>query len=145
MKASTYNILIADDDFLLLQNLKILVERLGHNVVCMAETGELVIAGAESNIIDLALLDIGMQESDGIVTAGILKDKYRIPTVIISGYGNIEYIEKAARAGVMSYLIKPISYTELQAAIQTAIARSREIHYLENLILEKKGNINFKD
>ncbi len=71
MKASTYNILIADDDFLLLQNLKILVERLGHNVVCMAETGEQVIAGAESNIIDLALLDIGMQESDGIVTAGI--------------------------------------------------------------------------
>ena len=137
MNSSAYNILIADDDFLLLQSLKILVERLGHTVVCIAETEEEILKGVNSNSIDLALLDIGMQESDGIVTAGILRNQYNIPTVIISGYGEIEYVEKAARAGVMSYLIKPISYVELQAAIETAIARSREILNLENKLLNK--------
>jgi DNA-binding NarL/FixJ family response regulator len=120
-----------------LQSLKILVERLGHTVVCIAETEEEILQGVNSKSIDLALLDIGMQESDGIVTAGILRNQYNIPTVIISGYGEIEYVEKAARAGVMSYLIKPISYVELQAAIETAIARSREIHNLENKLLNK--------
>ena len=70
MKSSKYNILIADDDFLLLQSLKILVERLGHTVVCTAETEAEVLQWVKSNSIDLALLDIGMQESDGIVTAG---------------------------------------------------------------------------
>lgn len=138
MNSSAYNILIADDDFLLLQSLKIFVERLGHTVVCIAETEEEILQGVNSiNNIDLALLDIGMQESDGIVTAGILRNQYNIPTVIISGYGDINYVEKAARAGVMSYLIKPISYVELQAAIETAIARSREILNLENKLLNK--------
>lgn len=137
MKSSAYKILIADDDFLLLQNLKMLVERLGHTVVCSAETEEQVLQGVRHNSIDLALLDIEMQESDGIITAGILREQYKVPSVIISGHGNIEYVEKAAKAGVMSYLIKPISCVELQAAIETAIARSREIHNLENQIIDK--------
>lgn len=122
-----YRIIIAEDEFILANNLKSLVESLSHEVVGVAETGAQAITLAEKFCPDLILMDIKLPEIDGITAARAIAQQHHIPTVIISAYSDRSYIEEAAEAGVMTYLVKPVSLGDLQAVIDLTMARYREL------------------
>ncbi len=125
-----YRIIIAEDEFLLANNLKTLVETLHHQVVGIAETGTQAVELATRYLPDLILMDIKIPEKDGITAAREIAQQLHIPAIIISAYSDPKYVEGAVEAGVMTYLIKPVSLCDLQAAIELAMARSREMQAL---------------
>jgi response regulator NasT len=124
-----FRVLIVEDEFLLASNLKTQVEALQHQVVGIAETGIEAIAMVERIPLDLVLMDVQLPELDGISAAKIIAQR-GIPVVVISAFSDRGYIEGAAEAGVMMYLIKPVSLGDLRAVIDLTMARYTELQAL---------------
>ena len=68
----------------------------------------------------------------------IIAHRWHIPTIIISAYSDRGYVEDAVEAGVMTYLIKPVSQGDLQAVIDLTLARAREIKALRQEVGDLK-------
>lgn len=115
-----YNVLIADDEPLLLRNIKSCIEKANsHFRVCwQAMNGEDALALAQQEHPDVIVTDIRMPVMDGLALAGELRQRgLEMPVVVLSGYHEFEYARQALGLGVVEYLLKPISQPELSALL----------------------------
>ena len=129
-------ILIAEDDGLEAQELARDVHALGHRVVGMAGTGRRTVEMARDLDPDLILLDIAMPDLDGISAAREILAVRPVPIVIVTGHADPDLVERAAAAGVFTYLLKPIGPRDLDAAIQVAQARFAELQALRRQVAD---------
>ena len=128
-------VLIVEDDLLVGMGLKAQLERLGHSVVGQASGAPEAMALYKEHKPDVVLLDIRLDEADGIEVATQLLKERRAPMIIISAYSDRELIDRAGAAGVFGYLIKPANAEALQAQMEVAVKRFEE-H--ERLTAEKR-------
>ncbi|AEF80638.1 response regulator [Leadbettera azotonutricia] len=71
---------------------------------------------------DLLLTDIRMPQMDGLELIRALHEELPdIKTMILSGYQDFEYARTALQCGAIEYLLKPISPSTLQTALERAI------------------------
>jgi len=89
-----------------------------------------------------------MPEPDGLAIAEILAAEMPLPIIMLTAYTEKSYIERAANAAVMGYLVKPISEDKLGPAIEVAVARfetmqatARKIYKLRTQ-LEARGLVD---
>lgn len=67
---------------------------------------------------DIVIIDIQMPGLNGLDVIRTLKEEREsIQFIIISGYGEFEYAQKAIRYGVRDYLLKPIMAEEMEEAL----------------------------
>ena len=67
---------------------------------------------------DIVIIDIQMPGLNGLDVIRRLKEEQEnIQFIIISGYGEFEYAQKAIRYGVRAYLLKPVMTEELEEAL----------------------------
>lgn len=120
------NVLIVEDDTLVGMGLKAHLQKLGHTVIAQAANG--AEAGKYFNEAnpDLVLMDIRLDQTDGIELAATLLEQRRVPMIIVSAYSDNELIERAAAAGVYGYLVKPATAESLAAQIGVALTRFAE-------------------
>ncbi len=123
-------ILIADDESLRVMSLREQLEKLGHRVVAEAGDGRTAARLAGELKPDLAILDIKMPELDGIDAAKEMMQDRPLPIILLSAYSERDLAERAAEAHVASYLMKPISESDLLPAIALAISRFEEFQNL---------------
>lgn len=73
--------------------------------------------------VDCLLTDIKMPGCDGLELIRILREErhYKKPIIILSGFGEFEYAQKALRYDVMDYLLKPIEEDRLLDQIRRAL------------------------
>ncbi len=72
---------------------------------------------------DLVITDLNMPQIDGIeLVARIDNMDYKPYTVILSGYDDFKYAQKAIKYGVKAYLLKPIDRSELLSIVRNAEA-----------------------
>lgn len=77
---------------------------------------------AERKEIDIAILDIRMPGVNGLELCGLLKNKNtKIQIIIISGYAEFEYAQKAIGYGVVGYCLKPLEYSEISKYLLKAV------------------------
>lgn len=119
-------VLIIEDDTLVLIGLRKQIERLGHVVVGEAPTADEAAALYATAQPDLVLLDIRLDNGDGIDLARKLLDVRRTPMIVVSAFSDKALIERAASAGVFGYLIKPVTAEALSAQIEVAVRRFNE-------------------
>ncbi|CEK19846.1 response regulator receiver and ANTAR domain protein [Chthonomonas calidirosea] len=127
-------ILIAEDDALQRLDLKRMLQQLGHSVVGEAEDGEEACRLARNLRPDLTILDIMMPKIGGLEVAETLSKERICPVLMLTAYSDAPMIERACKAGVLAYLVKPYRQQELQPAITIAIARYRELLALEGAL-----------
>ena len=121
-------VLIADDEAVIRLGLRTMLEEQGYRVVGEAADGGRALDLARKLRPDLVLLDIKMPGVDGLQAARQLcADR---PVIILTAYADREFVDRAAEAGVLAYLVKPIRESDLRPAIETALARFREIQAL---------------
>lgn len=72
---------------------------------------------------ELLLLDIGLPGEDGIAIANRLKGIPGLSIVMLTARSSAEDRIQSFEAGADTYLVKPVSYRELEAVIQRADAR----------------------
>lgn len=74
------------------------------------------------NQIDILITDIRMPEVSGIdLLQHINKHQLKTRSVILSGYSEFEYAQKALRLGAVDYLLKPVDKDDMEAAIKKVI------------------------
>ncbi len=133
------NLAIIDDNSSERVVLKGLVEASGFRVIAEGGNGldAVNICGEKSP--DLVIMDIKMPVKDGIEAAGEVNRRYQIPVVLLTARDDEETVKRAASAGVMAYLVKPVRLEELIPAVELAISRSLEFKALrkENEDLKK--------
>lgn len=128
-------ILIVEDDETISNQLEVQLEILNFSVAGIAETGSMAIQMTDELKPDLVLMDIYLEgEIDGIETASIIKDKFAVPVIFITGTGDDSIINRAQISEPYGYIIKPVNTTLLNASIITALNRRR----LENKIRQKE-------
>ena len=112
-------ILIADDHEVVRSGLKSLVDGTDIKVVVEASTGEEAIAAVDMHELDVVLLDIRMDEGDGLTALGRIKlDHPDLPILMLSTYDNPNYVARAVALGANGYLLKGSSRERLIEAIQ---------------------------
>jgi two-component system response regulator NreC len=118
-------ILLADDHTLMRGGLRLLIEQhpdLG--VVGEAEDGRQAVALAASLKPDVAVLDIGMPNLNGIEAAKqITEGDSGAAVVVLSMHRDETYILRALRAGVRGYLLKDSAESDLVSAIRSVVER----------------------
>jgi CheY-like chemotaxis protein len=116
---SGHRILVVEDNaFAALDMGEILTER-GFCVVGMTTTASEAIEKAGAGI-DLALVDVMLAGgSSGIGTAAVLRERYGVPSLFITG----ALPSTEARAAGVGYLSKPFTDEDLLRSIEAVMAR----------------------
>jgi response regulator NasT len=128
--------MVVEDDTLVGMGLRAQLEKLGHAVVGQAAGSAEAHALYSDKQPDIVLMDIRLDDTDGITLAGQLLAERRCPMIILSAYGDKELVERASNTGVFGYLIKPATPEGLQAQIEVAVRRFQQ---QEQLIQEKEA------
>jgi DNA-binding NarL/FixJ family response regulator len=118
----TLRVLICDDQALVRAGFRKLLEaRPDVDVVGEAEDGLQAVELARRRSPDLVLMDIRMPALDGIeATRRIIStSNHAVRILMLTTFGNDEYVYEALRAGASAFLLKDASPEELLAAIDT--------------------------
>lgn len=132
MTENTYTVVIAEDEKLLLDDLVQSVEEagLGFKVIGQAQTGTQALELVNELSPNLVISDINMPMMDGVTFLEQVYD-YSPSTrmIIISGYADFEYAQRAIHIKVSDYLLKPVDPNKLYEAllnVRTSLDRVRD-------------------
>jgi two-component system, response regulator PdtaR len=120
-------VVIAEDEALIRLDLVSLLEDAGYEVVAAVADGQAAIEAVELLKPDLVLMDVAMPILDGVTAASKITEQKLAPVVMVTAYSQVELVERAADAGAMGYLVKPVAPTSLVPAIEVAIARFEQL------------------
>ena len=114
-------ILVAEDEALIRMDLVEMLQGAGYEVVAQATNGQEAIDLALVHKPDLAILDVKMPVLDGISAAEKIINL--APVLMLTAFSQKELIDRARDAGVMAYVVKPFTISDLIPAIEIAISR----------------------
>lgn len=126
--ASDKRVLLVEDDRLVMATTAQGLRDAGYTVVTTESAEDAQEWLAQGVRPDVAVIDMCMPGEDGLWLAQRLRDLDRVPFLVLSAYGDAEYVNRAAALGALAYLVKPLDVAQLLPAIETAIARADEIH-----------------
>jgi len=111
-------IFIVDDESIVLESCRRVLESEGYAVVCANSVDEALMVIDPKEIV-LLLIDIKMPFHDGMYLMNELKkqDK-KIPTILMSGLNTPEIMAKAKKTGACQFLAKPFTPDELLNAVR---------------------------
>jgi len=117
-------ILVADDHDIVRAGLKSLLERQEEiEIIGEASDGRQVVALASELSPSVVVLDIAMPQLNGIdAAAQILRRDPDVKIIILSMYGDEEFIVRALAAGVKGYLLKDDVQADLLRAVRAVAA-----------------------
>lgn len=118
------NVLIIDDEELIRQGIKkrIISYELNIGTIFEGSNGVQALELLKNNKIHIALVDINIPFINGLefIKEGIKLSRDTI-FIIISGYDNFSYAQKAIEYGVFRYILKPINKNQLKETLIEAI------------------------
>ena len=121
-------LLIVEDECVLAMDLEARLSDLGYSVCDTASTGAAAIAAANLLLPDLILMDIHLSgDMDGIAATMEIHNNHAIPVIFMSAYGDEETQQRAQAVGHSGFLSKLTDDMDLQEAIETILARCRDI------------------
>lgn len=106
------SVMIVDDEPLMLKYLSTNLEQIapGWCVTGIAENGLEAVGLLQTQCFDLVITDIKMPEMDGLELANFIYEIYpKTKVIILSGFDDFDYAQRAIRCGVSDYLLKPLN------------------------------------
>jgi two-component system response regulator GlrR len=137
---SKAKILVVDDDRGLLTLMKVRLEAAGYRVT-LAEGGVEALARASEEVCELAIVDLKMEDMDGItLLEKLLGIHPHLPVIILTAHGTIASAVEATKKGAYDYLTKPFDSKELLHRLEKALEVHRlkgEVERLRTLVQER--------
>ncbi|MBF8969704.1 response regulator [Streptococcus sp. NLN76] len=152
-------IVIVDDDPIVRLDIRHILESGDYQVVAEAKDGFEAIEVCQKFHPDLVLMDIQLPLLDGLTASKkILDDRLAYSVMLLSGFSDDQYIQKAKKYGTSAYLIKPLDAKSLIPMIEVCLEKGRETYALKDetdklskkiedrIIIEKaKGMLMYKE
>ncbi len=129
-------VLIAEDDYMVGEMIKGLLEEAGYTLAGHAASGLAAVEMAQSLQPDVILMDIKMPDLSGVEATQCIHESCPTPVVMLTAYETPELVEQASTAGAGAYLVKPSNAREVERAITIAMARFRDMMELHQLNAE---------
>lgn len=123
-------ILIVEDDVALARFIgKGLEEE--HYAIDIVHDGEQARTMACESDYDLVILDLNLPKLDGITVLQHLRDRKRLPVLILTGRTRLEERIRVLDAGADDYVLKPFSFAELSARVRALLRRGGSAQQLK--------------
>ena len=116
----TLKVLIVEDESLIAAGLQAHLQKIGHAVVGHAKDGQSVLPMVKTLNPDIVLMDINMPGINGLEAAELLVAEAPVAIVILTGYSDVNFINKASELGIEGYLVKPVTEEDLKPALELA-------------------------
>lgn len=144
-------ILIIDDDRLVTNSLRTIVEVKGIEVAAIGHSGKEAISLYQTYKPDVVLMDIRMEEMNGVdASEAILRDDSNAKILFLTTFQDDEYIIKALHLGVKGYILKQnfdsilpaleavymgqnVFNTEIMTRLPDLIQKQKDHAYIEEL------------
>ncbi|MCA0158623.1 response regulator [Tsukamurella sp. M9C] len=136
-----HRVLVAEDEAIIRMDLSEMLREEGYDVVGEAENGQVALEKARELQPDLVIMDVKMPVLNGLEAAQDIARERIAPVVMLTAFGQREFVEKAREAGAMAYLVKPFTKADLVPAIEIAISRFAELKALEKEVTTLSGQL----
>ncbi|SER34263.1 two component transcriptional regulator, AraC family [Gracilibacillus ureilyticus] len=146
----TYSLLIVDDEPVIRRGLLNTInwnEAGIENVVTAFDGVDAIQKINENNGFDIMITDVRMPNKDGLQLAGYVSAHFpQTKIIMISGYDEFSYAQRAIQLGVEDYLLKPVDVDQLMELTEKMIGKlakeqkesqKRQQENLLNLIVEE--------
>ncbi len=117
-------LLIVDDDFDIAEGLKSTIQwgLLGVTTVWTASDAACALAHMRANKPDIVITDIRMPGMDGLELSHAIQNEFpAVKVIILSGYSDFTYAQRAMEFGVRKYLLKPVVIHELLHTVHSLL------------------------
>jgi NarL family two-component system response regulator LiaR len=124
------SVIIVDDHAVVREGLRAYLDALpGFVVLAEAESGKRAVQLTEEHIPDVVLMDLVMDEMDGVeATRKVRQVSPRTQVVVLTSYHQDEHIFPALQAGAISYILKDIKMDDLAEAVRRAANGEATLH-----------------
>lgn len=134
-----FNVLIVDDEPLARMGLREYYDwaKLECSLAGEAEDGVQALQFLKEHKADIVITDVKMPNMDGVALAQEVGRLYPdIKVIIISGYGEVDYLKAALKVSAVDYILKPINLKELEDAVRRAVREIKETRQQQSMLYQ---------
>ena len=125
-----YKLLLVDDEQIIRDGIEKMINwnELGISLIGSCTNATSALANMMDNMPDILMTDVRMPGMDGLELAECAMTLHPLlRCIILSGFDEFAYAQRAIRAGAMEYLLKPCSQQEIENALLKACRSIDEI------------------
>jgi YesN/AraC family two-component response regulator len=125
-----FKVVLADDESWIRSLIRSIVawRKLGAEVVGEAESGGEALSLCRIKGAQILLTDVKMPGMNGLELIARVRSEFPIvQCMIVSGYDQFDFVQKALRLGVLDYVLKPIEKEQVEGVLRQGIERLEEI------------------
>ncbi|WP_422116911.1 response regulator [Brachybacterium sp. UNK5269] len=116
-------VIVVDDQALVREGIRTLLQLAGVDVVGEAEDGRAALAVIGERRPDVVLMDLRMPRFDGIWALEQLRERDpELPVLVLTTFDDDQLVLRALQAGARGYLLKDVTVGRLADAVQTLAA-----------------------
>ncbi len=119
--------------------LKFMLNGLGFAEILESVDNDRALALAIDCLPELVIIDVAAKGKGWLPTVASIREKLRIPVILLGKGFSTEAIEQAIAAGAGGFLTKPLRKEELWPAIELAAVHSHEVEELKDKVAELEG------
>ncbi len=123
---ASLSVLVVDDEPLMVELLSRTLKDLGHECVATGSDGLQAVELARKHQPELIIIDYAMPNMDGMEASELIMKEMAIPIVLSTGRTDDATLQRARKADIHSYLVKPFHREQLKTAITMAMVRHHE-------------------
>ena len=133
-----HQIMIVEDESIVAEDMKAMLEGFGYNVPTVAFSGEEAVKKAFDTHPDLVLMDIVLNgQMSGVEAVERIRSRCNIPVVYVTAYADEKTVRRAKATEPYGYILKPFDARELQTAIEIALYK----HQMEKTAARERAAI----
>ncbi len=138
---TSLTVIVVDDEPLMVELLCRTLRDLGHETVATGSDGLQAVELARKHQPDLIIIDYAMPNMDGMDASEVIMKEMAIPIVLSTGRTDDATLQRARKADIHSYLVKPFHREQLKTAITMAMVRHHEKLASEAKIAELQNEL----
>lgn len=139
---SEIKVLVVEDEIIIAENICLILEDLGYEVLEPAINFSEAIETIEREQPDLALLDIQLVgKRDGVDLAVEINNKYHFPFIFLTSNSDAKTLERVKNVNPHAFLVKPFKkediYTSIELALHNYSNSKKELKVIDEELLIK--------